>query len=134
VLLALSTPADHERGPRYMAQVLASLHAVCDGLISLEFARDAETAGLYCRVRGSLAKIVEKQLAAAYPDLAIRRLDDSAIAPVATDRIHKAELWLAGDVMPIETCQAFEDRISRELNDPLAGVLGILAAGPLVNV
>lgn len=117
-----------------MAQVLASLHSATHESISLEYGRYAETASLYCRVQRSLAKSLEKQLAAAYPDLAIERLGDAALCPPAGSRVHRAELWLAGDVLPIETCQAFEDRLSRELTDPLAGLLGVLAAGPQVSV
>lgn len=133
MLLRLSVPAGHERGPRYMAQVLASLHAVRGEPVALEYGRHANTAGLYFRVRGPLAKIVEQQLSAAYPDLAIERLKETAIEPPAASRVHQAELWLAGEVLPIETCEAFEDRLSRELSDPLAGVLGVLAAGPQVS-
>ncbi len=130
MLLAFSAPADHTRGPRFMAQALASLHAAAGRApISLEYGRHAETAGLYCRVRGPLARVAEKQLAAAYPDLALTRLDESALAPPAGFVTRRAELWLARDVLPIETCDAFEDRLSRELNDPLAALLGILAAG-----
>ncbi len=130
MLLALSTPAEHDRGPRYMAQVLAALHATCRGRrITLEYGRHTETVGLYCRAPGALAKDLEKQLAAAYPELAIERLEDTAIRPAHGNVIDKAELTLAADVMPIDTCDAFEDRLSRELTDPLAGVLGVLAAG-----
>jgi hypothetical protein len=130
VLLALSAPANHERGPRYMAQVLAALHAAARGRsIALEFGRHAETVGLYCRAATSLAKDLEKQLAAAYPELAIERLEDTALRPPHGSLVAEAKLSLAADVMPIDTCDAFEDRLSRELTDPLAGVLGVLAAG-----
>src|SRR4051794_18758101 len=98
-----------------MAQVLASLHAAIKEPISLEYGCHANTAGLYCRVRNSFAAVVERQLAAAYPDVEIERLDDGAIAPPATSGVDKRELWLARDVLPIETCEAFEDRLSREL-------------------
>src|SRR5687768_6931426 len=128
MLLRLSAPADHARGPRYMAQVLASLHAMSDERLSLEYGRHADTVGLYCRVRGPLTKILKTQLAAAYPDLAIERLEESAMqSPPNTQHV---ELWLAGDVLSIDTCDAFVDRISRELNDPLASLLGVLATNP----
>jgi hypothetical protein len=117
-----------------MAQVFASLHTVNEKRISLEYGRHANTAGLYCRVPTSLVKVVEQQLAAVYPDIAIERLEEAVIAPPVGNGIYTKELWLAGDVLPVETCEAFEDRLSRELNDPLAGVLGILAAGPRVAV
>ena len=118
-----------------MAQVLASLHAVSRGQsFSLEYGRHAETVGLYCRLPGHLAKIFERQLAAAYSEVTIQRLQETAIQPPAHAPVHKAELWLAADVLPIETCDAFEDRLSRELTDPLAAVLGVLAAGPGTSV
>jgi hypothetical protein len=130
VLLSLSAPASHDRGPRYMAQAIASLHTACGrNTLSLEYGRHAATVALYCRVQGSLAKMTEKQLAAAYPDVTIDRLEETAIRPPTGSRTQTAELWLARDVLPIETVEAFEDRLSRDLNDPLAGLLGVLAAG-----
>jgi Helicase HerA, central domain len=117
-----------------MAQVLASLHAASGrSSFSLEYGRHADTAGVYCRLRGRLAKLAEKQLVAAYPDLSIERLQETLLAPRAGKR-REAELWLAPDVLPIETSDAFEDRLSRELNDPLAALLGVLAAGPDTSV
>lgn len=117
-----------------MAQALASLHATCRQPFALDYGGHTDNVGLYCRVNGPLAKTAEKQLAAAYPDLAIERLDETAIRPPKGTRVHTTELWLAGEVLPIETAEAFEDRLSRELNDPLAGLLGLLAAGPQVSV
>lgn len=111
-----------------MAQALASLLASCSRQVSsLEYGRYANTIGLYCRIQGPRAKIAEKQLAATYPELAIERLDDNAIRWPTSSRTYMTELWLARDVLPIQTCDAFEDRLSRELNDPIAGLLAILA-------
>jgi hypothetical protein len=134
LLLRLSTPAQHDRGPRYMAQVLASLHAVTTEPIFFEYGCHENTAALFCRARRPIAKIIERQLAAAYPDLEMERVDEGATAPPPGPVIKTAELRLIGDVMPIETCDAFEDRIGRELNDPIAGLLGLLAAGPDISV
>jgi hypothetical protein len=117
-----------------MAQVLASLHAVTKEPISLEYGCHGNTAALFCRAPRPVAKIIERQLAAAYPDLEIERLDEGATAPPPGTLIKTVELRLVGDVMPIETCDAFEDRIGRELNDPIAGLLGLLAAGPDISV
>jgi hypothetical protein len=117
-----------------MAQVLAALHSLSSREVSLELGRHGDTVGLYCRVRKQLASTLEKQFAAAYPDLAMARLDDAALQPPVGCRFHSAELWLAGDALPIETCEAFEDRLSRELTDPLAGLLGLIAAGPQVSI
>jgi len=112
-----------------MAQLLASLHSVNSDPISLEFGRHAASVGLYVRVPAEVVKTVEKQLAAAYPDVALARLPETALAPPASAALHTAELWLSPDVLPVDTCDAFEDRLSRQLNDPIASLLGVLAAG-----
>ncbi len=134
LLLRLSTPAGHDRGPRYMAQVLATLHAVTDEQLSLEYGCHDSTAALFCRARRQVAKVIERQLAAAYPDIVIDRVDETVLAPPVSLLLQRRQLWLVGDVMPIETCDAFEDRLSRELNDPIAALLGLLAAGPELSV
>jgi hypothetical protein len=77
--------------------------------------------------------MLEKQLAAAYPELGIARLEDAALNPPPGRSVEKFDLWLAADVVPIDTCEAFEDRLTRELTDPLAGLLGVLAAGAQVT-
>jgi hypothetical protein len=117
-----------------MAQVLATLHAVTDEQLSLEYGCHDGTAALFCRARRQLAKVVERQLAAAYPELVIERIDEAALAPPPSLQLKRAELRLVADAMPIETCDAFEDRLSRELNDPISGLLGLLAAGPELSV
>lgn len=117
-----------------MAQVLASLHAVTSEPVSLEYGYHENTAALFCRARRPVARIIERQLAAAYPELVVERIDEALTAPPAGAVIKTIELRLVGDVMPIETCDAFEDRLSRELNDPIAGLLGLLAAGPQISV
>ena len=117
-----------------MAQVLASLYGVTSELVSLEYGYHEKTAALFCRARRPVARIIERQLAAAYPDLLVERIDEALTAPPAGAVIKTIELRLVGDVMPIETCDAFEDRLSRELNDPIAGLLGLLAAGPQISV
>jgi hypothetical protein len=117
-----------------MAQVLASLHAVTSEPLFLEYGVYDNTAALFCRARRSVAKIIERQLAAAYPELEVERIHEGATTPPPGKLIKTAELRLVADVMPIETCDAFEDRIGRELNDPIAGLLGLLAAGPELSV
>lgn len=117
-----------------MAQVLTALHAVTSEPLLLEYGCHENTAALFCRAPRQVAKIIERQLAAAYPDLAIERIDEAATTPSPGTLIKTAELQLVGDVLPIETCAAFEDRLGRELNDPIAGLLGLLAAGPMLAV
>ena len=53
MLLAISSPADNERGAIYAEQVLAALHQANRNRLplSLIFGRHDQTVGLYCRVR-----------------------------------------------------------------------------------
>lgn len=113
-----------------MAQAMAAIHAAAAGeQFCLEIGRHAETVGLYCRSGRRLGRVFQKQLAAAYPDVSIARLDDNALAPPADRMVCRRHVMLTPDWFSLESSAAFEDRLSRELVDPLASLLGVLSAG-----
>ncbi len=81
MLLAISSPADNERGAVYAEQVLAALHqANRDRLpVSLIFGRHDQTVGLYCRVPEQLEPTLRQQLIARYHDCDLTELPDDAL-------------------------------------------------------
>lgn len=74
MLLALSSPADSDRGPRYAEQALAAIHQANSQRLplALEYACHADRVGLFCRFPSALNATVSGQLAAAYPDCRLR--------------------------------------------------------------
>ena len=70
MLLSLQVPASNERGPRYAEQALAAIHqANPERLpITLMAAHHAGQAGLYVHYPQDLKTVVERQLAAQYPN------------------------------------------------------------------
>ncbi len=77
MLLAISSPADNERGAVYAEQVLAALHQANRNRlpVSLIFSRHDQTVGLYCRVPEQLESTFRQQLIARYPGLFMNRQD-----------------------------------------------------------
>jgi hypothetical protein len=73
MLLSIAAPAEHERGPQYLATALAALHRSFRGRRPLEFllARHGAHIGLFYRCQPKLLPVVRGQLLAAYPDLRI---------------------------------------------------------------
>lgn len=112
-----------------MAQALAAVHAAANGEhFALEVGRHADSVALYFRTGRQLGRVFQKQLASAYPDVTIARLSEQAHAQSASDVVQRRRLILSPDMFAIESCDAFEDRLSRELVDPLASVFGVIAA------
>ena len=76
MLFALSVPADNDRGPQYMDQVLAALHQGNPHRhpVTFVFAAYAKTVRLLCRVPPQLETTLLTQLAAHYPDATIEQI------------------------------------------------------------
>ena len=84
MLVALSVPADNDRGPQYMEQAIAAIHQANPGRLPIDFAfgRQHKTVTLFCRFPPELAAVVTSQLAAHYPAATISRLpNDTPTAP-----------------------------------------------------
>src|SRR5437879_1251876 len=80
VLRALSVPAGNDRGPLYMDQALAALHAGMPpgAVLTLGIVRHAGEVTLCCQLDANMQGIVEGQLYAQYPDAKITALPDQA--------------------------------------------------------
>ena len=129
MLIALSVPADNDRGPQYMEQVLAAIHQANPDRLPIEFCFGVheKTVLLYCRFPPELAAVVTTQLAAHYPTGTISRLPDAAFAPPAQFQTSVVELRLHPDLFYVRRYSQFDDALNRNVADPLTGILAALA-------
>ena len=67
------------------------------------------------------SRVLEGQLAAAYPDATVTRLPAEAFAPASDSVNWSAELRLVPNLFPIYRHPQFDDLLNRNSVDPLAG-------------
>ncbi len=129
VLVSVRVPAENERGPLYMDQVLAALHHGNPHRlpVTLAFVRVAGEVTLCCRFPELLRAILEGQLYAQYPDANLTTLADDAVASTPATETWTAELHLKPDLFPIKRYPQFEDTLNRQTADPITGILTALA-------
>ena len=131
MLIALSSPADSDRGPRYAEQALAAIHQANPKRLPLvlEYGYHAGQVGLLCRFPPSFNATVSGQLSAAYPDCRLQRLPDNALDPPQGHHGWALELRLRPDVFPIRPSSDYDDLLLRVTADPLTAILATLAPG-----
>jgi len=127
VLIAISVPADNERGPQYVEQMLDTLYRERSP-VSFEFGRHRNTVTLYCRFPDHLQDAIEGQLRSAYPDARLTTLDENVLEPPRGHRTVSARLWLWFDGYGIKWWQRFTDKENRILADPIGGILTTLSS------
>jgi len=74
-----------------------------------------------------LKTVVERQLAAQYPDARQERLAEGTLDQTKLLTTWTAELVLTPDLFPLRRYSQFEDVIDRSSSDPLAGLLSAIA-------
>ncbi len=128
MLLALSSPADSDRGPRYSEQALAAIHQANAKRLPLvlEYGCHAGRVGLFCRVPPSLKATIAGQLAAAYPDCRLCRHPDDALDPPKGHQAWTVELRLRPGLFPIRPYAEYDDLLLRTTADPLTAILTAL--------
>ena len=131
MLIALSVPADNDRGPQYMEQALAAIHQANADRLPIEFAFGVhgKTVALFCRFPAELAATVTAQLAAHYPAASIERLGGTVPAPAEKFQTWTAELRLHPELFPIRRYAQFDDMLNRNVSDPLTGIFAALTPG-----
>ncbi|MFO0967866.1 MAG: hypothetical protein U0793_20070 [Gemmataceae bacterium] len=129
MLRAVSVPAENERGPLYMDQVLAAAHQGNPGryAVTLAMLTHAGAATLCCRLGTELQGLVEGQLYAQYPDAKIAPLPDIALDAPPGMELWTAELWLSHALFPIKRYAQFDDNLNRQSADPLSAILSAIA-------
>jgi len=113
-----------------MDQALAAMHQGNPRRlpISLELGSQGENVSLFCRFPEEMAPIVEGQLYAQYPECALERIDEPALALPDDWQHWSATLHVDPDLFPLKRYPQFEDALNRTLSDPLTGLLTTLAA------
>lgn len=132
VLLSPRLPAVNPRGPLYTEQALAAIHQGNPRrhAVTLLAASHAGAAGLFVRCPTRTRSLVEGQLLAHYPDLAIDRLPDGALDPSPGTTPFTRRLYLTPYLFPIRRYTQFTDEVSRTLADPLSAILAAVRSNP----
>jgi hypothetical protein len=112
-----------------MEQVVAAMHALKghDRIVSLEIAFFEGTIGFFIRATARAAAIIESQLYAQYPDADIEIMQDR-VTRVSTDEIVVTSDLVLSDpeVFPIKRHPQFDDMLTRQNIDPIAGITSSL--------
>lgn len=130
VLVSVRVPAENDRGPLYMDQVLAALHHGNHHrlLSTFAFARVAGEVFLCCKTEDTLRAILHGQLYAHYPDARITDLPEESLEDQPANTQWTVDLHLRPDLFPIKRYPQFEDALNRQTADPVTAILTALAS------
>ncbi len=130
MLLRLASTLSDSRGPQYTEQALSAIHQANPSRrpLTLIFATRNSTTTLFCRVPTTLAHIVPRQLAVAYPDCRIDRLPEHALNHPPGHTVWWSQLRLRPDLYAIRRYSQFEDQLNRNVADPLAALLSAIGS------
>ena len=128
MLFVLAMPSDNERGPQYAELFFNALHSGNSRLepITLHYASPKGSHALYVRCSSTLAPLVSNQLKASYPNATVEKCNDTALTPSANQSVFTADLTLRPDFFPVQRLADFDDQLTRDRADPLAGLLAAL--------
>ena len=113
-----------------MAQAWSAIHRLLPASqgVRIGWARTVERATiLWCDLPEPLRQNVTGQWLAQYPDCQLRRLPHDPMMPESGDLSWAADVRLEPFALPIQTFAQFEDRLNRQLADPLAAGLAAVA-------
>jgi hypothetical protein len=130
MLYSLHTPPDNQRGPQYMSQAWAAIHRLLPAgqRVRIGWARTAERSTiLWCELPESVRQDVAGHWLAQYPDCQLRRLSRDPTMPEPREHSWFADVRLEPSAFPLRTFVQFEDRLNRQLADPLAAGLAAVA-------
>ncbi len=128
VLVHLHAPADQTRGPQYLEAALDAWLQTANPRrtpIALAMTWDADQVRLSLDGPTESLRPLIEQLADAYPDCRFTRVAEEIEQYPSS---WSARLRLTPDIFPLRTFPQFEDRLNRNLADPLAGLLSALRA------
>ena len=123
MLTLISSPANNERGPRYMEKALAAIHQAGSRRLHMTLAYGSlhGQLGLYLRCPTAVRELVVGPMAANYPEC------DFTIVENESDRVGfetwSVELDLVPELFPILRHAQFEDALNRNFADPLSSLL-----------
>ena len=147
VLLAIDIPKDSEQSPKAMEQVFATISGAhspinkvdqyWNGVVQLSFSYEIISIDGYIQFLIRTPKIfrdlVEAAVYAHYPDAEITEVYDYTEGIPTNYPNDQLNVWGAemvltdNEALPIRTYESFEDKLTQEFKDPLAGVLEVMS-------
>ena len=138
-LLLFQPPADNQRGPSYLEGLIAGWVAMTgEAGLSLGLMSRNGRIGFVLRVNADRQRVIAAQLLNAFPGSTVDVLPDSdwlhggSLMEEAKQKavaVCRRFLRLTPDVLPLRLHQSFVEQHSREVIDPLEGLLEVLKSG-----
>ena len=127
MLFSISVPANNERSPEYMEQVLDGLfdQRLYRLKVELLIGRHHNEVMLYCRASPFIALRFQQQLQASYPDCQIEQLPENAFSTLQGMRHRKRFLCLQPKLGMLRLWEENREISQQTLADPLAGLLAL---------
>ena len=129
--VAIRSPADNDRGPRYMEKALAAIHQTLAAgtVLRLVFCDNEGGVGLFVQCPDGCADLVTTPIVASYPNCSVDACTDDLLRAEACDESNQswfAELALTPDLFPILRHSQFEDLQSHGFADPIDSLLAVV--------
>lgn len=139
-VVQVRVPKENESGPIVAEQIFATLHGIETSFsfwqklkgyssenVSFEIASINRSIKFYLAFPAALRNLVEGQIYAQYPDVEIEDCQDySGGAAFAANSIGTELKFLQPDVFPIKRYAQFEDKVTKTMIDPIAGITSSL--------
>ncbi|MCA9099015.1 MAG: hypothetical protein KDA36_11535, partial [Planctomycetaceae bacterium] len=129
MLLSISDTPANERGPRHTKAILSPIHQAIGRRFPVTFSYGAHagSVGLYLKFPDRLTSLIKGQFYAKYPDCRIEQLAETALDPPIDHVTWGLDLRLQPDIFPLIRYQQYEDAVQTEIDDPIGGLLQVLA-------
>ncbi len=139
-VVQVRVPKENESGPIVAEQIFATLHGIetkfsffqklrgySSENVSFEIASIGRSIKFYLAFPSTLRNLVEGQIYAQYPDVEIEDCPDYAGNGAFLNNAVGTELsFLQPDVFPIKRYAQFEDKVTKTMIDPIAGITSAL--------
>lgn len=122
-----------KRGPLHIEPALSALHSLkgVDGLLGLEIGSHEGKIAFFVRCTTRAVPLIESQLYAQYPDIDIEYIDPGVLEPKAGETAVSTTLKFSKhEIFPIKRHPQFDDLLSRQTVDTVAGITSALVRYP----
>ena len=132
--MLIATPANNERGPRYMERALAAIHQahIDHHAVVLEYGVYKNRIGLFLRFSDAIENIVTDAVIANYPHCTLRRIEDEDQIPNGWKE-STATILLSPELFPILRHAQFEDLLNGTFADPITNLLRAIKPDPHIR-
>ena len=128
MLVQLLSTANNRLGPINAEKAFDSIHQSLKRgqYLKLRFATLEKLAGMFLQLDKRIAPVVLGAFQSHYPHIKQERITPSRLSLSGQWAVWTAELELQREFYPLRDYMYFEDLLDRELNDPIAALLGSL--------